>query len=62
MTKSVEATFESGRKETKNKVVYDEIVKDGEQSVIGALYVSRFAVQQLGSPSKLTIRIQPETS
>lgn len=46
-------------RDTKNTIRFNEVVaKDGDPTVIGTLYVQKFAHQELGSPESLSITIE----
>ena len=48
------------RKETKNKVVFEETVKPGEQEILGSLYVWKWAADKLGNEFDIELPIEDE--
>jgi hypothetical protein len=54
--KSVTVTF-AKEKETKNTVRFAEQVKDGEDALVGVLYVQKGTAGVLGNPETLTMTL-----
>ena len=47
------------KRETKNKVVFDEVEGDGQDLAVGTLYVEKTHLKELDDPEGLQVTIAP---
>jgi hypothetical protein len=55
-TDTLELEFERVR-DTKNTVVFAEVVEEDEAAAVGSLYVQKHALPALGKPTRITVTI-----